>query len=142
VCAARRYGIVKIDAIMVEAEPRHCRWALLNMADNGIPPEQFELIEAGTAAREGEAPFCITWPQGRSARDFYSQTLMPEMATPRPTTKTYAGHSVLDFYDGWEGSRSRRSRLLRSSATVPSSISLTWTSRAQKAKSSRAPLMS
>src|SRR6516165_10634235 len=89
VCAARRYGIVKIDAIMVEAEPRHCRWALLNMADNGIPPEQFELIEAGTAAREGEAPFCITWPQGRSARDFYSQTLMPEMATPRPTTKTY-----------------------------------------------------
>jgi FkbM family methyltransferase len=102
VCAARRYGIAKIEPVMVEAEPTHCQWALINMADNGIPPGQFELIEAAIAAREGEALFCTASAQGRNPRDFYGQTLMPETVTMHPTPKTYAGHQVFDFYDGWE----------------------------------------
>jgi Methyltransferase FkbM domain len=73
------------------------------MADNGIPPEQFELIEAATAANEGEALFCISCRQGENPRDFYGQMLMPEMVAARSTTKTYAGHPVFEFYDGYEG---------------------------------------
>jgi FkbM family methyltransferase len=101
VCAARNRGIVDIDAVMVEAEPQHCEWARLNMADNHI--DRFELIEAAVAAQEGDALFCIRWPQGQNARDFYGQLLMPADVQTRSTAKTYYGRPILVFYDTWEG---------------------------------------
>jgi FkbM family methyltransferase len=101
VCAARNRGSVDIDAVMVEAEPQHCEWARLNMADNHI--DRFELIEAAVAAQDGEALFCIRWPQGQNARDFYGQGLMPADVQTQSTAETYYGRPILVFNGSWEG---------------------------------------
>ena len=109
VLAARHYGVTDISAVMVEAEPKHCEWARINMADNAI--EQFELIEAAVAADDGEALFCVRWSGGLNARDWYGQVLMPEDVPTLPTPKTYCNYPVFDFLDGWEGIRIRTASL-------------------------------
>jgi hypothetical protein len=115
---------VDIDAVMVEAEPQHCEWAHLNMADNHI--DRFELIEAAVAAQDGEALFCIRWPQGQNARDFYGQVLMPADVQTRSTAETYYGRPILVFYGSWEGIMINTRSYARSS--VIATISISWIS--------------
>ena len=61
--AVKRYhGDLPIKLIGVEAEPTHFQWLRVHLRDNGIDPDEHELVEAAVDAEEGEVLFYVGNP--------------------------------------------------------------------------------
>lgn len=96
VCAARRKNFGKIRVVLAEAEPVHCKWIHINMAENKVGPNQYRLFEAAVAANAGVMHFCISWAGQDDPARWYGQMLFPDTAA-LPTERTYYGRPILAF---------------------------------------------
>jgi FkbM family methyltransferase len=69
--AVKRYhGNLPIKLIGVEAEPTHFRWLKQHLRDNGIDPDEHQLIEAAVAEKDGEVFFHVGKPD-----EWYGQSI-------------------------------------------------------------------
>ena len=69
--AVKRYhGDLPIKLIGVEAEPTHFRWLKQHLRDNGIDPDEHELIEAAVDEKDGEVLFHVGKPD-----EWYGQAI-------------------------------------------------------------------
>ena len=69
--AVKRYhGDLPIKLIGVEAEPTHFRWLKQHLRDNGIDPDEHELIEAAVDEHDGEVFFHVGKPD-----EWYGQAI-------------------------------------------------------------------
>ena len=70
--AVRQLNPLPFRCIAVEAEPQHFRWMREHFADNGIDPDDHDLLWAAAGANSGVVPFAIgaadTW-YGQSVCD-------------------------------------------------------------------------
>jgi FkbM family methyltransferase len=68
--------------VAVEAEPAHFRWMLDHFRDNGVNPEEHDVIWAAVGARPGVVPFRIGNPDG-----WYGQAIASKTRNPLPTAR-------------------------------------------------------
>lgn len=107
--AARQIGRGPIKLVLVEAEPVRAAWARLHMADQGLAPDEFEVIEAGVAASPGSDLFYVRLPEGSAGnnpREWRGQSLVPDYwkshaDNPKAASvEEYFGREVVRTADG------------------------------------------
>jgi len=68
--AVRQVSGIPIMLVGVESEPQHFKWMKQHLADNGIKPEEQNLIQAAVAAADGHV-----WFRVGAAADWYGQSI-------------------------------------------------------------------
>jgi FkbM family methyltransferase len=76
--AARQLEGLRVHLIGVEAEPTHFAWMREHFLDNGLNPDEHELIEAAAAREHGHAWFYFGKPDS-----WYGQSLIQDEALSR-----------------------------------------------------------
>jgi FkbM family methyltransferase len=77
--AIRQYSNLPFRLVGVEAEPTHFRWMRQHFRDNGLNPDEHQLIRAAAADRDGRL-----WFRVGSADEWYGQGIAaPSDPTPR-----------------------------------------------------------
>jgi FkbM family methyltransferase len=79
--AARRSSCV-FQCVAVEAEPVHFRWMLDHFRDNGLNPDDHDVIWAAVGAQAGFVPFWIGEPDG-----WYGQAIASKAREPLPPAR-------------------------------------------------------
>ena len=80
--AAARRPSCTYHCVAVEAEPVHFRWMLDHFRDNGVNPDDHDVIWAAVGARPGFVPFWIGDPDG-----WYGQAIASKTRDPLPAAR-------------------------------------------------------
>jgi FkbM family methyltransferase len=96
-CAMRRGKRLPVRLVGVEAEPEHFRWLGLHLADNGLRPQDHQLIEAAVAAEDGE----VCFHTGKPA-EWYGQSVVPAQNGHNPDVKRVPAISLRTLLAGLE----------------------------------------
>ena len=80
--AAARRPSCTYHCVAVEAEPVHFRWMLDHFRDNGVNPDDHDVIWAAVGPHAGFVPFRIGNPDG-----WYGQTIASRIRDPLPTAR-------------------------------------------------------
>jgi len=80
--AAARRSSCTFQCVAVEAEPVHFRWMVDHFRDNGISPEDHDVIWAAVGAQPGFVPFWIGEPDG-----WYGQAIASKTRDPLPSPR-------------------------------------------------------
>ncbi len=80
--AAARRSSCTFQCVAVEAEPVHFRWMLDHFRDNGINPDDHDVIWAAVGAQPGFVPFWIGDPDG-----WYGQAIASKGREPLPSAR-------------------------------------------------------
>ena len=81
--AVRRKPNCRFQCVAVEAEPAHFRWIYDHFRDNGIDPDDHELIWAAVGAQPGFVPFWVGAADG-----WYGQSIAVNQVPPLPDAAT------------------------------------------------------
>ena len=80
--AAARKPSCTFQCVAVEAEPVHFRWMLDHFRDNGLNPDDHDVIWAAVGAQSGMVPFWIGDPDG-----WYGQAIASKAPEPMPSAR-------------------------------------------------------
>jgi FkbM family methyltransferase len=80
--AAARKPSCTFQCVAVEAEPVHFRWMLDHFRDNGLNPDDHDIIWAAVGAQSGFVPFWIGEPDG-----WYGQAIASNAPEPLPSAR-------------------------------------------------------
>src|SRR6185503_6936522 len=80
--AAARKPSCTFQCVAVEAEPVHFRWMLDHFRDNGLNPDDHDIIWAAVGAQSGFVPFWIGEPDG-----WYGQAIASDAPEPLPSAR-------------------------------------------------------
>jgi FkbM family methyltransferase len=92
--AAEQKGL-PYHLIGVEAEPTHYRWMVEHFRDNGIDPQQHELLEAAASDSNGEAWFFFGKSDSWYGQSIITDADMSRAGQQRGGVQTYEGETAM-----------------------------------------------
>ena len=102
--------------VLVEAEPTHAEWSRQNMIDNGVPPSEFEVIEAAVSAGEwGDNLFYVGKPTAEDGGNrWFGQSLVSSAHSyGQPVVRNFLTflRRTKKTMEGWDAIKVRTLRL-------------------------------
>jgi FkbM family methyltransferase len=91
--AVKQYSNVPFRLIGVEAEPTHFGWMLEHFRDNGLNPDDHDLIEAAVSSQRGHAWFYYGKPDSWYGQSIIHDSTLAERAAGRSETD-YGGEKA------------------------------------------------
>lgn len=96
--AARQLGKTP-RLVLAEADPRHVSFIHTNMADNGVPPDEYRVFDTAVAGSREDKIFCVGTPTEGDA--WYGQSVIGDDVGDSPVMGEYFGRPLYSYQGGW-----------------------------------------